>query len=171
MNPDRDLGEGFEYILEIDRELMPTPKAVLEDPEKYLVRRLATPKEKDRLESFVEFINDPKRGKRLDSDMLRAQACEFDPVINYLNWLEQSDHLSEDEKYQVAEMAIDREVEIQQLERDPVNLMGHIIEIERNYSERMMINRMLPLFTSGADFVNRLIALQKKWLNRKDSQH
>lgn len=80
---DRHLGDGFEFVLEIDRTLKPTPEQVLSDSWLYLVKRPATPQERQTLEEFAGFIRDPKTGKSIDTDVLRAQAVRFDPVVSY----------------------------------------------------------------------------------------
>lgn len=148
MLADRDLGEGFEYILEVDKRLKPTPEQVLEEPDKYLVKRPSTPEERQELEKFVAFVNDPRTGKQLDSDILRSQATRFDPVVRYLDWL--ADHEpGSAERDRLLEMALDRGVEITFEEGAPLNLMGHQIDIGRNYIERLNILRWIHPFLQG----------------------
>lgn len=145
---DRNLGEGFEYILEVDRTLKPTPAQVLEDSWSYLVKRPATPQERQELEEFVDFIRDPQRGKGQDSDMLRSQAARFDPVVRYLDWLADQETDSR-ERDRLTDMVLDRESEIIYPEGKPVNLMGHEINIDVNITDRLNLLRWLPAFLQG----------------------
>lgn len=158
MKNEKDLGEGFEYVLEVNRELKPEPEPeqVLLEPEKYMVRRPATPEEQTRLTEFVDFINDPCRGKRLDSDILRAQAADFDPAVSYLNWLAfDREDIPQHRRNQIMDMSLDRTGLIIQSEEEPLNLMGHRVDINPNFKERSWLYRFLPGFLERLNLFHR----------------
>lgn len=158
MKNEHDLGEGFEFVLEVNRDLKPEPKPeqVLLEPEKYMVRRLATPEERTELARFVDFMNDSRRGKRLDSDILRAQAAEFDPVVNYLNWLAfDREDIPQPRRDQIMDMALHRIGLIIQSEEEPLNLMGHRVGMKPNFQERSWLYRFLPGFLERLNLFHR----------------
>lgn len=146
----------FEKVTEVDRVKRPEPEEVIDNPEPYYVVRLSTSQEREDLTSFVDFLKDPKRGKRLDSDMLRAQAARFHPVVSYLGWLSGQQGISDTRRTEIIGMEMDITFEISQAEGRPVNLMGHIVDVEYNATERNIIGGLLGMIARGRERAHQM---------------